>query len=195
MVRGRARDHCRPAPPRRHLADLGAADCFGGGAITILTARSDVETLGWLGYAVIAVAAVVITRIKLHPPAVPLLVLALGLALLPVRKLFYDDSGIAAAAIGMTLLFGEARSRWRSSAAALVDGLACAGFAAPVLVMRWVAPGLLGVGAWGMLQAALAAGPLALVFIRRATPGRTRRSDAVAPAGPDRHRLAHACGL
>jgi len=139
--------------------------------ITVLTARNDVETLGWLGYAAIAVAAVAITRIKLHPPAVPLLVLVLGLLLLPIRDL-YGDSGIASAAVGMTLLFGVgALALAVERRSALWTGLACAGFAAPVLVMRWVAPELLSAGAWGMLQALLAAGPLLLVFVRRSHSG------------------------
>jgi len=136
---------------------------------TILTARNDVETLGWLAYAAIAVASVVITRAKEHPPAVPALVLACGLLLIPVRHLFHDGSGIASAAAGMTLLFGvgglalavERRSgMWAA--------LAAVGFAAPGLVLRWTAPELMAPANWGLLQALLAAGPVALVLIRRA---------------------------
>jgi len=140
--------------------------------ITILTARDDVGTMGWLAYAGIAIASVVVSRIKLHPPFVAMLVLLLGLLLLPVRKLFFDETGLVAAAVGMTLLFGavaaaiaiERRSgRWAA--------LACFGFAAPVTVMRWVAPGLLAPEAWGALQALLALGPIALIFTRQAHRG------------------------
>ena len=137
--------------------------------VTILVARNDVETWGWLAYAVIASAAVIITRVKEHPPAVPLYVLVLGVLLIPVRFLFHDESGIAAAAAGMTLLFGvgslvlavERRS-------GLWAALAAVGFAAPGLVLRWTYPGLLGWNAWGAMQALLALGPVSLVFIRRA---------------------------
>jgi hypothetical protein len=74
--------------------------------VTILAARGDVGTAGWLAYAVIAVASVAVTRIKGHPPFIAMLVLGLGLLLLPVRKLFFDESGLVSAAVGMTLLFG-----------------------------------------------------------------------------------------
>jgi uncharacterized membrane protein len=140
--------------------------------ITILTARDDVGTLGWLAYAGIATASVVVTRIKGHPPFVAMVVLLLGLLLLPVRNLFYDESGLVSAAVGMTLLFGvvaaaiavERRSgRWAA--------LACLGFAAPVLVMRWVIPELLTLQAWGALQALLALGPIGLVFARQQERG------------------------
>ena len=140
--------------------------------ITILAARDDVGTLGWLAYAGIAVAAVVVTRIKGHPPFVAMVVLLLGLLLLPVRKLFYDESGLVSAAVGMTLLFGivaaaiavERRSgRWAA--------LACLGFAGPVLVMRWVIPELITLQAWGALQALLALGPMGLVFARQKERG------------------------
>jgi hypothetical protein len=140
--------------------------------ITILTARDDVGTMGWLAYAGIAIASVVVTRIKGHPPFVALLVLLLGLLLLPVRKLFFDESGLVSAAVGMTLLFGavgaaiavERRSgRWAA--------LACFGFAGPVLVMRWVVPDLLTPPAWGALQALLALGPMGLVFARQSERG------------------------
>jgi len=136
--------------------------------VTILTARFDVETLGWLAYAAIAVAAVVITRIKQHPPAVPALVLACGVLLIPVRHLFHDQSGIVSAAAGMTLLFGVgglALAVERRSG--LWAALAAVGFAAPGLVLRWTAPDLLSAANWGLIQALLALGPIALVLIRR----------------------------
>lgn len=136
--------------------------------VTILVARQDVGTMGWLAFAVIAVGAVVVTRIKDHVPAVPFFVLALGVVLIPVRVLFLDESGIVSAAIGMTLLFGigslalavERRSGLWAAVAAM-------GFAAPGVALRWSDPGLMGWGAWGMVLALLAAGPIALIFIRR----------------------------
>ena len=140
--------------------------------IAILTARGDVGTMGWLAYAGIAIASVVVSRIKGHPPFVGLLVLLLGLLLLPVRKVFFDDGGLVSAAVGMTLLFGlvgaaiavERRSgRWAA--------LACFGFAGPVLVMRWVVPDLMTPQAWGGLQALLALGPMGLVFARQSERG------------------------
>jgi uncharacterized membrane protein len=98
--------------------------------VTILAARGDVGTLGWLAYAAIASASVVVTRIKEHPPFVAMFVLLLGLLLLPVRSLLFDESGLVAAAIGMTLLFGA------GAGAIAIDrksgkwaALACMGFA------------------------------------------------------------------
>lgn len=149
--------------------------------VTILTARIDVETLGWLAYAAIAIAAVAITRIKQHPPAVPALVLACGVLLIPVRHLFHDQSGIAAAAVGMTLLFGVgglALAVERRSG--LWAALAAAGFAAPGLVLRWTAPTMMDVGNWGLLQALLAIGPIALVLIRRGQAKGGHRLDTLA---------------
>jgi len=136
--------------------------------VTILTARFDIETPGWLAYAAIAIAAVVITRIKEHPPAVPALVLACGILLIPVRHLFHDQSGIVSAAAGMILLFGVgglALAVERRSG--LWAALAAVGFAAPGLVLRWSAPDLLSPANWGLTQALLAIGPIALVLIRR----------------------------
>jgi uncharacterized membrane protein len=140
---------------------------------TILAARQDVGTLGWLAYAAIAIASVAVTRIKGHPPFVAMLVLLLGLLLLPVRNhLLFDASGLISAAVGMTLLFGvvaaglamERKSgRWAA--------LACFGFAGPVLVMRWVMPDLMSSEAWGALQALVALGPIALIFVRQGVRG------------------------
>jgi uncharacterized membrane protein len=140
--------------------------------VTILAARDDVGTLGWLAYATVAVASVVVTRIKGHPPFVAMLVLLLGLLLLPVRNLLFDASGLVSAAIGMTLLFGvaaagiamERKSGWWAA-------LACFGFAGPVLALRWVMPDLMTAQAWGALQALIALGPVALVFVRQAERG------------------------
>ena len=136
--------------------------------IAILTARNDVGTLGWLAFAGIAIASVAITRIKDHPPAVPLLVLGLGLLLLTVRMAFWDHDGLVSAAVGMTALFGVgafALSVERHSG--LWAALACVGFAGPGVVLRWVDPDLLADSSWGIVQAVLALGPLALVFTRR----------------------------
>lgn len=135
---------------------------------TILVAREDVGIWGWLAFAVIAIASVAITRIKDHPPAVPFYVLVLGVLLIPVRFLFHDETGIASAAGGLTLLFGigalllavERRN-------GLWAALAAVGFAAPVLVLRWTYPALLDAQSWGAAQAVLALGPVLLVFIRR----------------------------
>jgi hypothetical protein len=140
--------------------------------VTILAARGDVGTAGWLAYAAIAVASVAVTRIKGHPPFIAMLVLGLGLLLLPVRKLFFDESGLVSAAVGMTLLFGAvaaaiAMERKSGKWAAL----ACFGFAGPVVAMRWVIPDLMSAQAWGALQALIALGPIALVFTRQADRG------------------------
>lgn len=136
--------------------------------VMILTARNDVETWGWLAYAVIALAAVAITRIKHHVPAVPFYVLVVGVLLIPVRFLFHDESGIAAAAAGMTALFGAgALGLAVERKSGLWAALSAIGFAAPVLVLRWTYPLLMTPANWGIVLALLALGPVALVFIRR----------------------------
>lgn len=144
--------------------------------VFILTARSDIGTLGWAAYAVIAIASVAVTRIKDHVPAVPFFVLVLGVMLIPVRY-FWDESGVAAAAVGMIALFGIGglvMAMERKSG--LWAALSAVGFAAPGLMLRWTDAGLMGWPAWGALQAALALGPLALVFIRR---GQIRDSETI----------------
>jgi uncharacterized membrane protein len=149
--------------------------------VTVLVWRQDVGTAGWLAYAVIAIAAVVVTRIKEHPPAVPFLVLVLGVLLIPVRVLFLDETGIVAAAVGMTLLFGLgslALSIERKSG--LWAALAAVGFAAPGLSLRWSGWDLLSDGAWGTVLALLALGPIALVFIRRRQVRTRERLDFLA---------------
>jgi hypothetical protein len=148
---------------------------------TILTARNDVETLGWLAYAAIAIGSVAITRVKGHPPAVPAFVLLLGVLLIPVRHVFHDQSGIASAAAGMTLLFGlGALALAVERRSGLWAALSAVGFAAPILVLRWVAPDLFDWTGWGLFQAVLAAGPFALVFIRRAHAGQRGALDFIA---------------
>ncbi len=136
--------------------------------VMILTARDDVETWGWLAYAVIAAGAIAITRLREHVPAVPFYVLLLGVLLIPVRILIHDEAGVASAATGMILLFGLGSLiiavEWRSG---LWAALSAVGFAAPALVLRWSYPGLMSDMNWGALLALLAAGPVALVFIRR----------------------------
>ena len=136
--------------------------------VTVLVARQDIGTAGWLAYALIAIGAVVVTRIKEHPPAVPFVVLVLGVLLIPVRVLFFDKSGIATAGIGMTLLFGVGSlvvAMERKSG--MWAALSAVGFAAPGLALRWSDPTLLSAGGWGALLALLALGPILLVFIRR----------------------------
>lgn len=149
--------------------------------VMILTARIDVETLGWVAYAVIAIASVAITRIKDHVPAVPAYVLVLGVLLIPVRFLLQDESGIASAAAGMTLLFGVgglALAIERRSG--LWAALSAVGFAAPVLVLRLTDAALLGPAEWGAAMAMLALGPIALVFVRRGQTSDGRMLDFLA---------------
>jgi uncharacterized membrane protein len=136
--------------------------------VMLLTARGDVETWGWLAYAVIAIASVAITRLKEHVPVVPFYVLLLGLLLIPVRVLFHDESGVTSAAAGMIALFGLGSlivaMEYKSG---LWAALSAVGFGAPALVLRWSYGELLTQPTWGALLALLALGPVALVFIRR----------------------------
>lgn len=135
--------------------------------LAILCARSDVGATGWLLFGAAALAAVALPRLKGDMPVEAFPILALALLLLPVRRL-YDDPNLAVAATWFTLLFGvaaaviaaERRSLWWTI-------LACLGFAGPVLALRQAAPELLSFGGWGMVQALLALGPLALVLAGR----------------------------
>ena len=135
--------------------------------ITILTSRDDVGGIGWLLFGGIAITSLVLARLRGHPPFVPLVVLLLGLALLPVKSVMEDDVWLEPAAVGLTLLFGggglalaiERKSRFWAA-------LACAGFAGPVTVMRGVEPGLLTDAGWGAVLALLAIGPAILIWVR-----------------------------
>jgi hypothetical protein len=135
--------------------------------LAILTARDDVGFIGWLLFVAVAAASVAFARLRDHPPLLPFIVLALGLLLIPVKSLMEDDSWLAAAAVGLTLLFGggglalaiERKSRFWAA-------LACAGFAGPVTLMRTMEPERLAVGGWGLLLALLALGPALLIWAR-----------------------------
>ncbi|WP_166040601.1 DUF2339 domain-containing protein [Sphingosinicella sp. YJ22] len=135
--------------------------------LAVLTARDDVGGMGWLLFGAVAAAAILFARLHGHPPLLPFGVMALGLLLIPVKSLMDDDLWLAAAAAGLTLLFGggglalaiERNSRsWAA--------LACAGFAGPVTIMRAVEPERLSVSGWGLLLALLAAGPALLIWSR-----------------------------
>lgn len=138
-----------------------------GVLLAILTARDDVGATGWLLFLTVAAASIAFARLRDHPPILPFIILALGLLLIPVKSLTEDDSWLAVAAVGLTLLFGggglalaiERNSRFWAA-------LACAGFAGPVTMMRAMEPERVTVAGWGLLLVLLALGPVVLIWAR-----------------------------
>ncbi|HEY0325087.1 MAG TPA: DUF2339 domain-containing protein [Allosphingosinicella sp.] len=152
--------------------------------LAILTARDDIGGTGWLMFGGIGIASLVFARLRGHDPFLPFGVLALGLLLLPIKSVMQDDGWLMAAAVGLTVLFGgggfalaiERSSRFWAA-------LACAGFAAPVAVMRGVEPTRLDSSGWGLLLVLLAVGPALLIWAR-SRDGRPHREVDVASLIP-----------
>ena len=129
-------------------------------SLAALAFRSDVAAWGWILFALLGAAAVVIGRWRPAQRWSPVGVLATGLLLLVVKASLDDDPLLASAAVGMALLFGgggvalalqQRRQAWRV--------LACLGCGGPVLVLRLAEDGWVARPGWGLLFGLAAAGP------------------------------------
>lgn len=134
----------------------------------LIVLRDDVGPLGWLQLGATALAALLLARAKAAGPWAPAAVLAVAVAAIPLKAALGDSVWLAAAAAGAILLLGAgplAFALQRRSAA--WGALACLGFAAPALSLRWSEPDLLGGISWGLSLALLALGPAVLAVARR----------------------------
>ena len=136
--------------------------------LAVLVARTDLDGPAWLLFGALAAASIALAALRAEYRLGPPITLALALALLAAKAATSDNPFVAEVAIGISLLFGGAGlglALWRRQ---LIWALtACVGLAAPSLILRALRPELLQSWAWGALLAALAFGPIALVWRNR----------------------------
>ena len=145
--------------------------------LAVLVARTDIGLIAWLQFAALAAASMALALLRPAWRAAPAVALALALVLLAAEAVTALEPWTPAAGIGIGLLFGGGGlllALWRRHA--LWTGLACAGLAGPLIVLRAARPELIDRPAWGALAALLALGPVLLVWAGRA------RARAEAPA-------------
>ncbi|HYI47821.1 MAG TPA: DUF2339 domain-containing protein [Allosphingosinicella sp.] len=137
--------------------------------LAFLVARTDLGAPAWGLFAGLAAASLALAAIRREFALAPPLALAFALVLLGAKAATGQDDLVPMAAAGATALFGlgglALALRKRDTFWA---GLACAGLAGPLLVVRALEPALLGRPAWGALAASLALGPAVLVWAARA---------------------------
>jgi uncharacterized membrane protein len=137
--------------------------------LAVLVARTDLGAPAWGLFAGLAAASLALAAIRREFALAPPLALAFALALLGAKAATGQDDLVPMAAAGATALFGLgglALALWKREP--FWVGLACAGLAGPLLVVRALEPALLGRPAWGSLAALLALGPAVLVWAARA---------------------------
>jgi uncharacterized membrane protein len=137
--------------------------------LALLVARTDIGAPAWGLFAALSAASLMLAAMRREFIAAPPLALAFALVLLGTKAATGHDALVPMAAIGITLLFGIgglALAWWKRGS--LWTGLACAGFAGPLLIARALRPELLDRPAWGALAALLALGPVLLVWANRA---------------------------
>lgn len=147
--------------------------------LALLVARTDLGYEAWLLFAMLGAASMALASMRRDYRPAPPVALGLALVLLFAKAALRIDPWAPDAAIGITLLFGaggfalatrQPRFLW--------SGVAAAGLALPLLILRGARPELLARPAWGGLAAALALAAAGLVWLQR---GRRR---AEAPADP-----------
>ena len=147
--------------------------------LAILVARTDLGAMAWLQFGVLAAAAMVLAVLRPAYRPAPPLALGLALVLLAAKAASVGDPWAPGAGLGIGLLFGGGGLALALRTRQLLwIGLACAGLAGPLLVLRGARPELLDRPAWGALAALLALGCALLVWNERA------RAKAEPPADP-----------
>ena len=145
--------------------------------LAILVARTDVGAPAWGLFGILSLAAIALAVLRReHWPAPPA-ALAFALLLLAVKAAFGTGELVPTAAIGIAILFGGAGiALARQAPAVMWTSLAAAGLAGPWLIVRSFRPDFLTQTGWGALAAALALGPVLLIWLQR------RRASAEGPA-------------
>jgi hypothetical protein len=132
--------------------------------LAFLASRGDVGPVGWALFGALGAAAMALAALRREAWAGPPAALGLGLMVLFLRTMTYDPFA-AEAALGMTAIFGLGglAMAWLR-AERLWAGVAAAGLAGPVLVMRGFWPELAPAQLWGAMMAALAAVAALLIW-------------------------------
>jgi uncharacterized membrane protein len=136
--------------------------------LAVLVARTDIGPQAWVLFGALSAASLALALLRpdyrLAPPAA----LGLALILLLAKASTYKDPFIAEAAIGIGWLFGGGGLALALRRDRLLwTGIAAFGLAGPALILRGVRPELLDRPLWGALMAALALGPVVLVWANR----------------------------
>ncbi len=147
--------------------------------LAILVARTDLGGIAWLLFGVLAAASMALALLRPEYRPAPPLALGLALVLLAAKAASAADPWAPSAGLGIALLFGGGGLALALRTRQLLwIGIACAGLAGPLLVLRAARPELLDRPAWGALAALLALGPALLVWAERG------RAKAEPPADP-----------
>jgi uncharacterized membrane protein len=139
--------------------------------LSVLVARTDLGVLAWVEFGALAAASMALALIRPAYRYAPPVALGLALLLLAAKANDGQDPLVPAAAAGIALLFGGAGlalAWWKRRL--LWTAIACAGLAGPVFIARGARPDLLEFTAWGALMAALAVGPIVLIWAHRKAP-------------------------
>jgi hypothetical protein len=139
-----------------------------GVQLALLVARADLGVEAWALFGALSAATVALALLRSEYRLAPPAALALALLLLAGKAAGFKDGFIEEAALGNTMLFGVAGlalAMWRDRP--LWTAVAVFGLAGPVLILRALRPELLDPVAWGVLTAALAIGPAALIWPNR----------------------------
>jgi len=142
--------------------------------LAVLVGRTDTGLEAWGLFGLLSAACIALALLKAEFQLAPPVALGLALLLLLAKANDGLDPHVAAAALGIGVLFGGGGlvlALWRGGL--LWTGIAGLGLAGPALVLRAARPDLLDGTSWGLLMAALAIGPALLVWAnrKRASPG------------------------
>ena len=138
--------------------------------LTVLVGRGDLGLPAWALFGAMATAAMALSKLRPDQRLAPVAALLLTLILLAFKGATGEEPLILPwAAAAATLMFGG------GSAALVREGplralTACAGLAAPLLIMRGVQPELLDRGIWGALALTAAGAAFALWLLIRSGP-------------------------
>lgn len=134
--------------------------------LALLTARWDSGAAGWILFAILSAASLLLAvRDSERAPLAPL-ALGFALTLMAIETLAGSDPLIEEAAIGTAILFGGF-ALGRREPGALWTGVGVAAFVGPLLILRVGAPELLARPAWGLVMALLALAPAWLAWRQR----------------------------
>jgi uncharacterized membrane protein len=136
--------------------------------IALLVGRTDLGLPAWGLFAVLALAAILLSGRRREFELLPVFALALALVLLAVKTVD-KDALVPLVAPGIAALFGLSAlaGAWRSRRPFLWAAIGAAAFAAPFVILRVSWPELLLRHGWGAVAAGLAVGPFLLAWIAR----------------------------
>jgi uncharacterized membrane protein len=154
--------------PGRHLKLIFPA-AIGLVQLAALVGRTDLGLSAWALFGSLSLGCLVLAALRPENRPLPVLALLLALVLLAGKAFGPDETFMPAVAAAITLLFGAFGSAFaaRRRDPLLWTVVSCGAMAGPVLIMRMAEPQLMQPAQWGVLMAALAINPAALVWLQR----------------------------